>query len=240
MRGGNPVLAVGVLAVVVAACGDGESPGAAAVEKSRAAATAAQAERPVEREVSAPRGLGRPGRVAAQANIFGAGHREAPAPAGGGPGSMPPVWSLPAGSRRIVTFPAVSGRVNPIVDSVDYNGASGDHLGPTDVTSLGGISGIVHRRNGMFLVGVFLGEGAPSQPAPARLNFTGRERFSSLSPRLGQTFLVGDGRGRAYRVPARATRLYLGFADGYLYQGEPGWYGNNAGHLTVRVRVTGR
>jgi hypothetical protein len=149
---------------------------------------------------------------------------------------LPPRWKLPAGAHRVVTFPRASGRVNPIVDIADPNGPAGDREGPTDVESYRGISGIVHRHNGMFLVGVFLGDAAPTE-APRRLNFTKRERFSSLAPRVGQTFLVGNGNGRSYPVPAGATRLYLGFADGYLYVGHPGWYGNNAGALSVTVKM---
>ena len=103
------------------------------------------------------------------------------------------------------------------------------------MTSYGGISGIVHRRNGMFLVGVFLTDDPAPRPPPRRLDFTRRERFHVLAPRIAQTFLVGDGKGRSYRVPARATRLFLGFADGYLYKGLPGWYGNNEGELSVTV-----
>lgn len=50
---------------------------------------------------------------------------------------------------------------------------------------------------------------------------------------------MGNGKGRSYKVPAGATRLYLGFADGYLYVGHPGWYGNNAGQLSVTVKLAG-
>ena len=46
---------------------------------------------------------------------------------------------------------------------------------------------------------------------------------------------MGDGKARTFRIPAGATRLYLGFADAYQYQGEPGWYDNNGGKLTVTV-----
>jgi hypothetical protein len=92
----------------------------------------------------------------------------------------------------------------------------------------------------MFLVGVFLTDDPPPKHAPPRLNFTTRERFSSLAPRIAQTFLIGNGKRRSYRVPSRATRLFLGFADGYRYQGNRGWYGNNAGELTVTVDMTSR
>jgi hypothetical protein len=176
--------------------------------------------------------------VPGQANIFGAGHTEPPSPGGGGSGVLPPAWRLPQGSDRVVTIPSASGRVNPIVGRVKYNGPEGDGIGGTDVYSWHGIAGIVHRRNGMFLVGVFLGDGEPKSDAPRRLHFFKRERLRSLAPRIGQTFLIGDGKGRSYQVPSDATRLFLGFADGYYYTGNPGWYDNNGGKLSVTVEMT--
>ena len=130
----------------------------------------------------------------------------------------------------------------------DWNGPTGDGSGPTDVKSLGGISGIVNRTNGMFLVGVFLTDLAPPDPAPPRLDFSSTstggpppvgERFTELAPEIGQTFLIGNGKGHRYVVPDGATRLFLGFADAYLYVGCPGWYGNNDGNLKVTVNLTG-
>lgn len=170
--------------------------------------------------------------VPATANIFGAGYRTAPSPGGGGNGTLPPGWRLPEGPSRVVTFPSVTGRVTPVEGMAPYNGPGGDGTGPTDVASWRGISGIVHQRNGMFLVGVFVGDGAP-ESAPSRLDFTSTERFDRIAPALGQTFFVGDGQGRSFEAPSGATRVFLGFADGFLYQGRPGWYGNNAGSLAV-------
>jgi hypothetical protein len=224
-------LAIGALCAAVGGCG-GVEPERVSAALDRPAPTAGA------KPSVADGMLGRPASVPAQANIFGAGRDEPPEPGGGGPGVAPPRWDLPAGSQRVVTFPSATGRVNPIVGNPDVNGAAGDRVGPTDVTSYGGISGIVHRRNGMFLVGVFLTDEPPAKRSPPRLNFTKRERSGSLAPRIGQTFLVGDGKKRSYDVPSRATRLYLGFADAYLYVGDPGWYDNNAGELSVTVKMT--
>ncbi len=194
-----------------------------------------------ERE-KAPAGpqLGQPVTVSGQANVFGAGHPEPPDPGSGGPGVPPTMLRLAKGSDRVVTFRRVKGRVNPIRGETPWNGAGGDGRGPTSVNSWEGISGIVHRRNGMFLVGVFLDDKRPRDPAPPRLSFTGREEFRTLAPRLSQTFFVGDGAGRSYRVPRSATRLFMGFADAYAYIGNPGWYGNNGGKLSVTVELTRR
>lgn len=178
--------------------------------------------------------------VSATANIFGAGREVAPAPGEGGAGALPPVWALPRGST-VVTFPCVIGEVTPNANQMLRNGPGGDRLGAggenTDVTSHEGISGIVNRGNGMFVVGVFLTDVEPSDPAPDRLDFTDAEDFEQLAPEIGQTFLIGDGVGRTYQVPAGATRVFVGFADALLYEGAPGWYGNNAGKLDVTVAV---
>jgi hypothetical protein len=183
--------------------------------------------------------------VSAQANIFGAGSDFAPGPGGGGGGVMPPSMDLPEGVS-VVTFPTVTGKVTARMGSIGYHGPGGDGKGETNITSYGGISGIVDRRHGMFLVGVFLTDDPPSTSAPERLDFSKNERFQTLSPQVGQTFFVGEGGNRSFRVPPGATRLFLGFADAFSlgeaalqgnYQGRPGYYDNNGGHLCVGIQV---
>jgi hypothetical protein len=131
----------------------------------------------------------------------------------------------------------VTGQVNPIRDNGVWNGPEGDGIGGTDVESFEGISGIVNDHNGMFLVGVFLSDAEPADPAPERLDFTDKEQFDLLEPELGQVFYVGDGANRRFRIPTGATRLFLGFADAAGYMGPPGWYGNNVGELAVTVAL---
>ena len=91
------------------------------------------------------------------------------------------------------------------------------------------------------LVGVFLDDNLPtSSPAPADLDFspsgTGTN-FTTLSPALQQAFFIGDGLtgtgtgdAQSFAVPAGATRLYLGTADG------TGW-SNNTGSFSVTISV---
>lgn len=177
------------------------------------------------------------GIVPSTANIFGAGHKIPPAPGGGGRGTLPPLRPLPAGPARILTVTSARGCVNPIRGQAPWNGPAGDGVGKTDVTSFEGLSGIVHEGNGMFLVGVFLTDTEPADPAPERLDFTANEAFTSLSPRIAQVFFIGDGSARRFVVPAKATRLFLGFADAAGYRGAPGWYGNNVGELHVTVAI---
>ena len=186
--------------------------------------------------------------VSARDNLFGAGHSVAPAPAGGGTGFVPAAWPLPSGAQRTVTFQNVTGEVTGIVTVLPMNGAAGDHNAPvtatmtggrgTDVESFGGIAGLVDRHNEMFLAGVFLSDAEPADPAPDRLDFTDREEFDVLAPAIAQTFFIGDGGSRRFRVPAGATRLFLGFVDAFFWQGPPGYYGNNAGELRVKIIVS--
>lgn len=118
----------------------------------------------------------------------------------------------------------------------------------TGITSFGGISGIDHLHRTMFLVGVFLDESEPTNPAPARLSFSEPEDFTVLAPLLHQTFFIGDGRTdtgnviQQFLVPATATRLFLGFADGAVFgspsaQVAPGHYGDNTGSLQVTFEI---
>ena len=221
--------AAGAVSAGLAGCGDGVETRAAPV--ARAVATTTPAAEIVGE-------LGRPVTVPGTANIFGAGREQPPEPGLGGPGVLPPRWMLEgATAPQVITFPRITGKVSPI-DPSDDNGAGGDRIGPTNVSSHRGISGIRHQRNGMFLVGVFLPDVELVDHAPPRLDFTGRDRFRSLAPRIGQTFLIGNGRGRSYEIPPGATRLYVGFADGYRYFGKPGWYDNNSGELSVTVKAS--
>jgi hypothetical protein len=172
--------------------------------------------------------------VRASANIFGAGSETAPSPGGGGAGIVPPSWELPAGASA-VSVTSVTGCVNPVSGQAPWNGPGGSSTGPTDVQSFGGISGIVHRQNTMFLVGVFTTDRPPAEPAPERLDFTDAEDFAELEPAIGQTFFIGDGVARRFLIPTGATRLFLGFADAFAFVGPTGWYGNNSGELQVVV-----
>ena len=177
--------------------------------------------------------------VPATANIFGAGRDAPPAPGGGGGGTLPPAWPVSAGATTMRVVDA-AGLVVPISGMSGANDAGGDGIGRTAVTSWEGISGISHPDNGMFLVGVFLTDAVPSGEAPQGLSFNSTtEDFEELAPEIAQTFFVGDGAGRTFIVPSGATRLFLGFADAYLYEGEPGWYQNNLGQLAVTVEFEG-
>lgn len=173
--------------------------------------------------------------VPATANIYGAGLEEPPSPGGGGGGTMPPGWQLPKGSTHTVRF-ASKGKVTPIEGTAPLNGPNGTRAYETSVVATGGISGIKHKTLQMFLVGVFLTDAPPGESEPPRtLDFTKPLPSNLLAPRIGQVFFIGDGKRYRYLVPKRATRLYVGFADGFFGGGSPGYYSNNAGELVVTM-----
>lgn len=186
--------------------------------------------------------------VDAMANIFGAGHAVAPAPGGEAPGILPPGHVFAAAPGQTLTFTSVTGTVSCCYSDLVTYGTDADGgpfaTGDTDITSYGGISGILHNSRTMFLVGVFLTDAEPADPAPARLDFSSGalgDGFAILSPTIGQTFLVGDGLTgtgagliQQFLVPPTATRLYLGFADAPDFgspSSAPGYYGDNVGQL---------
>jgi hypothetical protein len=178
--------------------------------------------------------------VGASSNIYGAGLSTAPGPGGNGGGSVPPLVGVAGGS--FLSF-QVSGTVS-YNGGGNYYGADGGPI-PTHMDSYGSISGITDNSANFFLVGVFLNDQAPSGPAPAILDFSNNEAFQSLSPSLNQMFFIGDGltgtgsgSEQSFYVPTGATRLFLGFADGFDFTGLPGTYDDDIGSLTVDYSLT--
>jgi hypothetical protein len=173
--------------------------------------------------------------------IFGAGLG---APPGGG--TLPPSYSFTAAAGQMLSFSSVVGTVNsgPFVFGPDGEGAT---TFTTSMASYLGLSGI-RADVSFFLVGVFLDDSAPNGAAPPSLDFRSAglgPDFSSLSPMIGQTFYIGDGRVgqggagmlQAFAVPPTATRLFLGIADGEFdgssVSGQPANYFDNGGAFSV-------
>jgi hypothetical protein len=129
--------------------------------------------------------------VPATANIFGAGHAVPPAPGGGGGGVLPTVYYLPPGAGRVLTFSGIAGAVACCGED-PWMGPDGRRGSATNISSWQGISGIVHGAAQLFLVGVFLGDSEPVDPAPPRLDCT-VDNFLVLAPQIAQTFYIGDG-----------------------------------------------
>lgn len=158
-------------------------------------------------------------------------------------GVLPAKITLAAGAG-VIRFPRVAGKAGCVQEAA-YGPDGGDCVGgDTNLEPAGGISGVVAHERSLFLAGVFLATRAPAVPPPA-LDFSAAARgvaFPELAPVLGQVFFIGDGltgtgSGETQRfvVPAGATHLYLGYADGAGFQGAPGWYGDNTGGLDATV-----
>ena len=150
---------------------------------------------------------------------------------------------LPAGAVS-VTFSSVHGlvdccgRANWLLNGPD--GTSGS----TNLTGVNSFSGIKDTRVDMFLAGVFV-DGTPSGPAPPAMTFD-NGTFLIARPLLNQVFYVGDGHQgfnhptgetQTFMVPAGATDLYLGFADGGGFSGDPGYYGDNYGSVSGNYEI---
>ena len=185
--------------------------------------------------------------VNAASNIFAAGHSVPTAPGGGGGGMLPPEFNFAVASNQILTFSSVTGLVS-------YN-HGGNYWGPdgpilnwgTNLNSYDGISGIILDNSINFLTGVFLDDTEPVNPAPSSLDFSPTRlttSFNELYPKLNQLFFIGDGLTgtgtgsiQQFHVPENSTRLFLGFADGYDFTGDHGYYADNIGSLTATFSI---
>jgi hypothetical protein len=182
--------------------------------------------------------------VGAKSNIYAAGHAVLPFPGNALAGEFPPSLSLSLVTHRPLTFASITGAVSGRT-GVAATGPDGYEEGSgTAITPLQGISGIRHGTKVLFLVGVFLSDAEPGDPAPDAIDFTDAEHLPDIRPQLGQVFFIGDGKTgtgdgavQQFFIPDGATRLFLGFADGYNFQGAPGFYDDDTGSLTVAVNL---
>jgi uncharacterized protein (TIGR03437 family) len=170
------------------------------------------------------------------ADIFLAGHSSTMGISS--PGTTPQVIAVNGLAGQVVRFSNVSGTWNCGSGGVS-GGADGDGCySNTNVSSYHGISGIIHQNKTMFLVGVFLSDAEPADPAPTRLDATNANSVASFQPLIAQTFFIGDGltaggTTQEFTIPSGATRLFLGIADGAAFQGTPCCYGDNSGSLNL-------
>lgn len=159
-----------------------------------------------------------PASVPGSANIWLAGHPDGTTAAN--------TDSAPAASPLLAPITPVPGK------DVVFEVSGGTHNGPIGPGSTGpeGGGGITHEAENSIaelkapinaLVGVFLDADAPSGDAPPPLaDFTVAENrdYDLLIPALRQPFFIGDGRTgedavQRVRIPAGATRLFLGSLD---------------------------
>ena len=102
-----------------------------------------------------------------------------------------------------MVFASVSGLVDIGVTPGGYvfgeHGPDGDADSPYGdfYTAVDGISGYLDSNRVAMLVGVFLDDTEPANPAPGSLDFSDGGMighiFSSLAPQLRQVFFIGDG-----------------------------------------------
>lgn len=133
-----------------------------------------------------------------------------------------------------LTFDGVDGGANNTASSVRFDGDGNTTNIVTN--SAGAENGKQNLRAPInSVIAVFLTDATPTGVSglPEALDFstTASRDFASLSPKIGQTFFIGDGRrdnGELQRfvIPAGATRLYIGTMDGYEWN-------NNVGGFTV-------
>ncbi len=185
-----------------------------------------------------------PLKVDARANIFAAGRQAVPELPGGG-GVLPPGFAFTAGPGQVLTVLAASGK-GACVDADPTLGPEGGSCignGSTDVGAYRGLAGLKHARRQMFLTGVFLSDAEPMDPAPMGLDCTSWTGALEVEPGLGQTFYLGDGLAQGgipqrIKVPAQATRFFVGIVDGANFNApEPGYYGDNRGEFSLTLRL---
>ena len=195
--------------------------------------------------------------VRADANIFGAGIEDLPAPGGGGAGSAPVCIGSPADTRAVVVTEASgsgsfhrsatggqvfhkcgSGRDFPLPASSGPDGEEAICWGGV-IDGAGVVSGISSTERAGYVVGVFLTD-PPGGSPPENLVVDGHYDDVETAPELAQVFFVGDGHTsggtlQRFLVPVGADRLYLGIADAFLFDGRPGYYGIATGAFVLTV-----
>ncbi|MBO9325286.1 MAG: hypothetical protein J7463_07700 [Roseiflexus sp.] len=126
-----------------------------------------------------------------------------------------------------------------------YGGSPGVPDGSlASIESLGGISGYNGPAGALVGVFVFLDDAVPDGEALPALNFSPDgigTNFTRLTPQIGQVFFIGDGQTdkgetQTFVAPNRATRLFIGLADGSFFVGPPSCYEDHVGSFTYEMR----
>lgn len=156
----------------------------------------------------------------------------------GGAG-IPPV-EIDLRGVKMISFEKAEGKVSCFgeYDSTFYGADGGAYGQKTAISDYGSFSGITHEKKVMFVAGVIVSDYSRLElPLPAD-DFTDTENWQEFRPSFDQPFFIGDGKTKAgatqtWRVPADATKLYLGFAD--CLSGPPSNYSNNGGVIKITV-----
>ncbi len=160
-----------------------------------------------------------------------------------GPGTAPPMIAVSGSAGKVFRFSGATGSWTCQAGGVSTGPDGGNKCyTSTNVQSYRGISGITHSSKTMFLVGVFLTDAEPADPAPARLDASNADSTPTLQPLIAQTFFIGDGQTSAgvaqeFTIPTGATRLFLGIADAAGFSGAPGYYDDNSGSAKINWEI---
>lgn len=179
----------------------------------------------------APAGI--TGAIPGPANLYAAGTTSVES------GIAPTAVRLPENASGTIVFTRVEGTVSCCGEapSIPPDGSEGT----TDINGANTLSGVKHDRR-MFLAGVFVGDTAP-ETTPEAFDFSAdKSAFTQLKPELNQVFLIGDGKNRdgieqRFVIPRGARTLYLGFADGLGFSGNPRYYDDNGGGLNATMKL---
>ncbi|MEP6763800.1 MAG: PEP-CTERM sorting domain-containing protein [Gemmatimonadaceae bacterium] len=172
-------------------------------------------------------------------------------------GTAPTAYALNGGTGRVLAFSSVVGswgcNFSAIYSADGFDSGGGSCAGSaTTINSANSISGVNAPGRTMFLVGLFLDANNPSGLAPSPYNYAGgygQATYSGIA--LNQVFFIGDGRTgdvfsglpqaggiQQFLVPGGATRLILGVADAFNFNGDPSFYDDNVGNLTASFSIS--
>lgn len=159
-----------------------------------------------------------------------------------GPASDAVLFQFAAGAGNVFTFTA-SGLVSCCSNAPNTPPDGG--FSGTSILGANGLSNVAGNTQ-LPLLGVFTTDTDPfGSAAPAGLSWDANIPVS-LSPLLQQVFYIGDGRTGyqdaagsllQFTAPASATRLYLGVADAYGFNGTTGYYNDNLGSYAVTASL---
>ena len=152
------------------------------------------------------------------------------------------LFTFAAGAGNVFTFTA-SGLVN-CCGGTPNTPPDGLFAG-TSIMGANGLSSVAGNTQ-LPLLGVFTTDTDPfGSTPPATLSWDANNP-TSLSPLLQQVFYIGDGKTGyqdatgsplAFAAPASATRLYLGVADAFGFNGLTAAYADNTGSYAVTVSL---
>ncbi len=148
--------------------------------------------------------------------------------------------ALPVSAGSSLSFSA-SGGVDYWLDpSAVFYSPDGNAGSISNIRALGGIS--AYKGPWGSIVGVFTDGSNPqllSPPSNIDYNIT-PINSTSFSPALRQVFFIGDGltgtnsgERQTFLVPSGATKLYIGIADSWNFNGYPAAYEDNNGEFSV-------